>query len=94
MKGARKGRRGVFQQAGTFFDGCHNEPQMRKPRICLAMDGEQVSSVREQKGMSQRQLAEASDVSKKKTLANAQTGKKTYTLSETAHKRISVAPST
>jgi transcriptional regulator with XRE-family HTH domain len=74
-----------------FPDRCHNELLMRKPRVYLAMDSEQVRSLREQKRMSQRQLAEASDVSKKKTLANAQTGKKTYTLPETAHKKIGVA---
>jgi len=44
--------------------------------------------------MFRRQLAEASNVSKKKTLANAQTGKKTYTPPETTHKKIGVAPST
>ena len=60
----------------------------------LVMDGEQNRNLREQKGISQRQLAEASDVSKK-TLSNAQTGKMTYTtLPETAHNMISVAPST
>jgi transcriptional regulator with XRE-family HTH domain len=64
---------------------------MRKLRVYLAMDSEQVRSLREQKRMSQRQLAEASDVSKKKTLANAQTGKKAYTLPKTAHKKIGVA---
>ena len=40
----------------------------------LVMDSEQVRSLREQKGMSQRQLAEASGVSKK-TLANVEAGK-------------------
>jgi DNA-binding transcriptional regulator YiaG len=56
-----------------FFDRCHNELLVRKPRVYLVMDSEQVRSLREQKGMSQQQLAEASDVSKEKTLANAQT---------------------
>jgi len=42
--------------------------------VYLVMDSEQVRSLREQKGMSQRQLAEASGVSKK-TLANVEAGK-------------------
>jgi transcriptional regulator with XRE-family HTH domain len=52
--------------------------------VCLAMDGERVRSLREQRGMSQRELAEASSVSKK-TLANAELGK-TYAFPETARK--------
>jgi transcriptional regulator with XRE-family HTH domain len=42
--------------------------------VYLVRDGEQVRSLREQKGMSQPQLAEASGVSKK-TLANVEAGK-------------------
>jgi transcriptional regulator with XRE-family HTH domain len=52
--------------------------------VYLVMDGEQVRSLREQKGMSQRQLAEASGVSKK-TLSNVEVGK-VHTLPSTARK--------
>ncbi len=52
--------------------------------VYLAMDGEQVRSLREQKGMSGRRLAEASGVSKK-TLANVEAGK-VHTLPSTARK--------
>ncbi len=40
----------------------------------LVMDGERVRSLREERGMSQRQLAEASGVSKK-TLTNVEASK-------------------
>jgi len=52
--------------------------------VYLVMDGEQVRSLREQKGMSQRQLAEASDVSKK-TVTNVEAGK-VHPLPSTARK--------
>jgi transcriptional regulator with XRE-family HTH domain len=42
--------------------------------VYLVMDGEQVRSLRQEQGMSQRELAEASGVSKK-TLANVEAGK-------------------
>ena len=53
--------------------------------VYLVMDAEQVRSLREEKGMSQRQLAEASGVSKKKTLANVEAGK-VHPLPSTARK--------
>jgi DNA-binding XRE family transcriptional regulator len=56
----------------------------RKRMVYLAMDGEHVRSLREQKAMSQRELAGASGVSKK-MLANAELGK-TYAFPETARK--------
>jgi transcriptional regulator with XRE-family HTH domain len=42
--------------------------------VYLAMDGEQVRSLRKEKGMSHRELAEVSGISKK-TLANVEAGK-------------------
>ncbi len=42
--------------------------------VYLVMDGEQVRSLREEKGMSQREFAVASGVSKK-TLVNVEAGK-------------------
>src|SRR5829696_7483596 len=62
---------------------CHNELPRRK-RMVYLVDGEQVRSLREEKGMSQRQLAEASGVSKK-TLANVEVGK-VHPLPSTARK--------
>jgi DNA-binding XRE family transcriptional regulator len=52
--------------------------------VYLAMDGGQVRCLRKEKGMSQRELAEASGVSKK-TLANVEAGK-VHTLPSTARK--------
>ena len=52
--------------------------------VYLVMDSEQVRNLRREKGMSQRQLAEASGVSKK-TLANVETGK-VHPLPSTARK--------
>jgi len=52
--------------------------------VYLVMDSEQVRNLRREKGMSQRQLAEASGVSKK-TLTNVETGK-VHSLPSTARK--------
>ena len=52
--------------------------------VYLEMGAEQVRSLRKQKGMSQRRLAEASGVSRK-TLVNTETGR-TYTFPQTARK--------
>ena len=52
--------------------------------VYLVMDSEQVRNLRGEKGMSQRQLAEASGVSKK-TLANVEVGK-VHPLPSTARK--------
>jgi transcriptional regulator with XRE-family HTH domain len=52
--------------------------------VYLAMDGEQVRSLREQRGMSQRELAEAASVSKR-TVTNVEAGK-VYSQVSTARK--------
>jgi transcriptional regulator with XRE-family HTH domain len=52
--------------------------------VYLVMDGEQVRSLREQKGMSQRRLSEASGVSRR-TLTSVEAGK-VHTLPSTARK--------
>jgi transcriptional regulator with XRE-family HTH domain len=52
--------------------------------VYLAMDSERIKELRREKGMSQRQLAEASGVSKR-ALTNAELGK-TYAFPSTARK--------